>query len=210
MITARASRIPTVAPARAPLGASVTRTPSRPPIVAAGTAIRASGTDSARAAAASVPSITAGASRRVPAPAPRSDSARPDRQPSTRNRRRKSVVATVAPPITIVSPGRISSAAMSEATSPARTTDVAILGRLRRISPAPVTPIEISRNGRRLIVRCPAWSPPAGAASRVARRAVAGSGLAILPRGRSQRIRRTWPHTRSPRRRRRVPRRGPR
>ena len=210
MITARTSRIPTVAPTRAPVGTSVTSTPSRPPIVAAGTAIRASGRDSARAAAASVPSITAGASRRVPAPAPRSASTRPDRQPSTRKRRRKSVVATVAPPITIVSPGRIANAAMSEATSPARTTDVAIVGRPRRIRAAPVTAIEINRNGMRLIVPRPRSSPPAGAANRVARRAGAGCGRALPPRGRSRRARRTGPRTRERRRHHRAPRRGSR
>ena len=210
MITARTSRIPTVAPTRAPVGTSVTRTPSRPPIVAAGTAIRASGRDSARAAVASVPSITAGASRRVPAAAPTSASARPDRQPSTRKRRRKSVVAIVAPPITIVSPGRIASAATSEAASPARTMNMAIVGRLRRIRAAPVMAIEISRNGMRLIGPRPPSAPPAGAANRVARRAVAGCGPAIPSRARSRRARRTGPRTPGPRRRRRAPRRGPR
>ena len=95
-------------------------------------------------------------------------------------------MASVAPPITIVSPGRIARAAMSEASEPDEA-DRAWRSSAGRAGSraAPVTAIEINRNGMRLIARRPPSAPPAGAAIRVERRAVAGCGLATRSRDRS-------------------------
>ena len=79
--------MPTVAPARPPPGTSVRSTPSRPPAVEARIAMRGSGSERASAIAPSVPSVTAGVSRREPAARPTRANARPTIEPRIRNSR---------------------------------------------------------------------------------------------------------------------------
>ncbi len=80
-MTARVSRMPIVAPTRPPPGTSVTRTPNRPPAVAARTAARGSTRPSVRPVAPRIASVTAGASRRVPPASPGHGQAEPDERP---------------------------------------------------------------------------------------------------------------------------------
>ena len=75
-------------PRRPLAGARLSRTPRSPPAVAAMTAIRGSGRASARPRAPSVPSVTAGTSRREPAASPTTASASPMAEPARRNSRR--------------------------------------------------------------------------------------------------------------------------
>ena len=126
------------------------------------TAMRGSASDIASAAAPSVPSVTAGASRRDPVANPMTASASPMLEPRTRKRRRYAEVATTVPPMVMCSVGSMARAATTATASPPSPTTADPIGRRLTRSASPVAPKVTARKMASVTVGRSVGRRPAG------------------------------------------------